>query len=113
MLLICQFHIDSSTGNLANMMGSGKALSAYEAALKVNPYSVVALAGLAAIYKEKEQFPKAVEYYSKSLQIDPNNGQVWREIGHCHLMLDDMQKAYAAYQQALYHLPNPKVRPSQ
>jgi tetratricopeptide (TPR) repeat protein len=24
-------------------------------------------------------------------------------------MLDDLPKAYAAYQQALYHLPNPKV----
>lgn len=26
-------------------------------------------------------------------------------------MQDDLQKAYAAYQQALYLLPNPKVRP--
>ena len=25
-------------------------------------------------------------------------------------MQDDLQKAYAAYQQALYNLPNPKVR---
>src|SRR3546814_13392216 len=24
-------------------------------------------------------------------------------------MMDDLQKAYTAYQQALYHLPNPKV----
>jgi hypothetical protein len=24
-------------------------------------------------------------------------------------MMDDLPKAYAAYQQALYHLPNPKV----
>ena len=29
--------------------------------------------------------------------------------GHCYLMQDDLQKAYAAYQQALYLLPNPKV----
>lgn len=26
-------------------------------------------------------------------------------------MQDDLQKAYTAYQQALYHLPNPKVIP--
>ena len=32
--------------------------------------------------------------------------------GHCYLMQDDLQKAYAAYQQALYFLPNPKVRAS-
>ena len=32
-----------------------------------------------------------------------------RDAGHCYLMQDDLQKAYAAYQQALYLLPNPKV----
>jgi hypothetical protein len=28
-------------------------------------------------------------------------------------MKDDLPKAYTAYQQALYHLPNPKVNPAQ
>lgn len=35
---------------------------------------------------------------------------MWSALGHCYLMQDDLQKAYTAYQQALYHLPNPKVR---
>ncbi len=30
-------------------------------------------------------------------------------LGHCYLMMDDLQQAYSAYQQALYHLPDPKV----
>jgi hypothetical protein len=30
-------------------------------------------------------------------------------VGHCYLMQDDLQKAYSAYQQALFLLPNPKV----
>src|SRR5882757_7749010 len=30
-------------------------------------------------------------------------------LGQCYLMQDDLQKAYTAYQQALYLLPNPKV----
>ncbi len=29
--------------------------------------------------------------------------------GHCYLMMDDLQQAYSAYQQALYHLKDPKV----
>jgi glucose repression mediator protein len=29
--------------------------------------------------------------------------------GHCYLMMDDLQQAYSAYQQALYHLSDPKV----
>jgi glucose repression mediator protein len=31
-------------------------------------------------------------------------------IGHCYLMRDELQRAYSAYQQALYLLPSPKVR---
>ncbi len=38
----------------------------------------------------------------------PENGETWGAMGHCYLMMDDLQKAYTAYQQALYHLPNPK-----
>ena len=30
-------------------------------------------------------------------------------LGHCYLMMDDLQQAYSAYQQALYHLRDPKV----
>jgi glucose repression mediator protein len=33
---------------------------------------------------------------------------VWSSLGHCYLMMDDLQQAYSAYQQALYHLPDPK-----
>jgi hypothetical protein len=29
--------------------------------------------------------------------------------GHCYLMMDNLQEAYTAYQQALYHLNDPKV----
>jgi len=41
--------------------------------------------------------------------LESNNGELWGAAGHCYLMLDDLQKAYAAYQQALYYLSNPKV----
>jgi tetratricopeptide (TPR) repeat protein len=30
-------------------------------------------------------------------------------VGHCYLMMDDLQQAYAAYQNALINLRNPKV----
>lgn len=42
------------------------------------------------------------------LNIVPENGEIWGAMGHCYLMMDELQNAYMAYQQALYHLPNPK-----
>ncbi|CAG8526797.1 3734_t:CDS:2, partial [Cetraspora pellucida] len=50
----------------------------------------------------------AVEYFQRILNIDQANGEIWGALGHCYLMMDDLQKAYSAYQQALFHLPNPK-----
>ncbi|CAG8468023.1 9077_t:CDS:10 [Diversispora eburnea] len=85
-----------------------RAMSAYESALRHNAYSVQALSNIAALCRGREQFPRAVEYFQRILSIDQSNGEIWGALGHCYLMMDDLQKAYSAYQQALYHLPNPK-----
>lgn len=85
-----------------------KALAAYENALKHNPLSVSALTQVAGIARSKEEFGKAIDFYQRTLNISQENGEVWGSLGHCYLMMDDLQKAYTAYQQALYRLPNPK-----
>jgi general transcriptional corepressor CYC8 len=43
------------------------------------------------------------------LNIDGSNGETWAALGHCYLMLDDIGKAFNAYQQALQHMPNAQV----
>jgi tetratricopeptide (TPR) repeat protein len=83
-------------------------MAAYDAALRHNPYSVPALTQIAALYRAREQYPKAIELFHRILAIDQTNGEIWGALGHAFLMMDDLQRAYAAYQQALYHLPNPK-----
>ncbi|KAG0743393.1 hypothetical protein G6F57_009449 [Rhizopus arrhizus] len=96
-------------GNLAEMMSDGeKAMNSYESALRHNPYSVAALTHIASICRGKEQFGKAVEYFKRILALQENNGEAWSALGHCYLMMDNLQEAYQAYQQALYHLQNPK-----
>ncbi|KAK9762843.1 glucose repression mediator protein, partial [Basidiobolus ranarum] len=96
-------------GALAELMlDHDRALNAYEATLRHNPYSISALTQIASLCRSREQFPKAVEYFQRILNIEGNHGDIWGALGHCYLMMDDLQKAYTAYQQALYHLPNPK-----
>ncbi|ORX97319.1 TPR-like protein [Basidiobolus meristosporus CBS 931.73] len=96
-------------GALAELMQEfDRAMNAYEATLRHNPYSIPALTQIASLCRGREQFPKAVEYFQRILNIEQNNGEIWGALGHCYLMMDDLQKAYTAYQQALYHLPNPK-----
>jgi cytochrome c-type biogenesis protein CcmH/NrfG len=64
---------------------------------------------ISTILKHQEQYHKAIDYIQTVLKHDPNNGEVWGSLGHCFLMVDDLQQAYSAYQQALYHLRDPKV----
>lgn len=85
-----------------------RALAAYDSALLHNPYSIPALSAMASVYRSMEHFDLAVEYIQRVLDIDRENGEVWGAMGHCYLMMDELEKAYAAYQQALCHLPNAK-----
>lgn len=96
-------------GSLSEMMGElDGATQAHERAMNFNQWSVPAMLAISCILRSKDQFTAAVEYLRQIIKIEPANGEVWSSLGHCYLMMDDLQQAYSAYQQALYHLPDPK-----
>ena len=98
-----------AAGKLGETMGEyDRAITCFDAALKHSPYSIPVLSSIANIYRSKEMFGKAIEFYQTILNLDQDNGETWGSLGHCYLMMDDLQKAYSAYQQALYHLRDPK-----
>ncbi|KZS90350.1 TPR-like protein [Sistotremastrum niveocremeum HHB9708] len=105
---------DGGAGEVSEQMGNMDfALGAYEHALRHNPRCVQALTQVAGIARIKENYPKAIDFFQRvvSLPGHEGNGEVWSALGHCYLMQDDLQKAYSAYQQALYNLQNPKEDP--
>lgn len=55
--------------------------------------------------------PQAVEYFQQAVAFDDKDGHTWEELAYCYLMINDLQNSYTAYQHALYHIQNPKVRP--
>ncbi|KAH8907104.1 TPR-like protein [Coniochaeta sp. PMI_546] len=96
-------------GSLAEVMGNlPEAMQSYEHALRHNPQSIRAMNAISLVLRTREDFPKAAEYLHQILKIDPNNGEAWGSLGHCYLMMDDLQQAYSAYQSALINLQNPK-----
>jgi glucose repression mediator protein len=91
---------------------------------------------ISCVLRTREEFPKAAEYLQAILKLDNTNGEAWgslgklwpqplekqqqeshrtavrilmRRLGHCYLMMDDLQQAYAAYQSAVVNLNSPKV----
>ncbi|EGS23748.1 uncharacterized protein CTHT_0004500 [Thermochaetoides thermophila DSM 1495] len=96
-------------GQLAELMGNlDDAMGAYERALRHNPQSIPAMTAISCVLRTREEFQKAAEYLQAILRLDETNGEAWGNLGHCFLMMDDLQQAYNAYQNALVHLPSPK-----
>ncbi|KAL2136684.1 hypothetical protein VTI74DRAFT_2095 [Chaetomium olivicolor] len=96
-------------GNLAEQLGNlDDAMASYERALRTNPNSIPAMNAMSVVLRAREDFAKAAEYLNAILKLDERNGDAWGSLGHCYLMMDDLQQAYSAYQTALVHLPNPK-----
>lgn len=80
-------------GQLAEIMNEpDRAIQAYEAALRHNPHSNETLTLVAAVCRAAEQYQKAADYFQRLLKIHDQNGEIWGALGHCYLMMDDLQK---------------------
>ena len=99
-------------GSLANQMSDeDTALQAYQHAIRNNPHSVSALKSCAAIFRTREtreDYLRSVEFLQRALNVESNDGESWGWLGYCYLMVDDVQKAFTAYQQSLYLIPSPQ-----
>ncbi|ODQ67465.1 TPR-like protein [Nadsonia fulvescens var. elongata DSM 6958] len=61
---------------------------------------------IAMSYHKIENFLKAIEYFQNVLNIDAQDGVSWGYLGYCLVMIDDLPKAFSAYQQAFNNLRN-------
>ena len=43
------------------------------------------------------EYQAAVEYYVKLITIDSENGPAWTALGHCYLMVEDLQQSFNSY----------------
>jgi len=64
------------------------------------------LNSMAEFYAGKGDFANAIKYYEDIINADNENGAAWTALGHCYLLTDSLQKAFSAYQRALYYLPD-------
>lgn len=63
------------------MNDQNRALEAFENALRHNPNSVLGLSAVASIWRNRDQFDKAIEYFQRILNIKQDNGEVWGSMG--------------------------------
>lgn len=61
-------------------------------------------------YFDQENYPKAIEYYQKAINIDPNQSTPYNNIGAAYSRMDNYDKAFEYYKKALAIDPNDPVR---
>lgn len=64
-----------------NIKLANQAISSFEEALKMDPNNMTAIASIAQIYYNMNNFDKAKEYQRRRLQIEPNNSEPYYWIG--------------------------------
>jgi len=73
-----------------------------------NQMNVSNLNKLAEYCATNGEYQHAIEYYLQLTNLDPDNGPAWTALGHCYLLIEDLQKSFNAYQHALYSLEDIK-----
>ncbi|MCX6640109.1 MAG: tetratricopeptide repeat protein [bacterium] len=69
-----------------------ESIASFHRTMEFNPKDVEAILNIAGIYLEvKKDYPNAVVYYQKAVELDPNNAGIWQNLGVA-LMRDGDQK---------------------
>jgi len=78
----------------------------YKKILKTNPNYAGVYYNLGIMYKELEEYQKAIGYYEKAIQIDPNHTQAHNNLGMVFKESEELQKAISCFQKAIHIQPN-------
>jgi cytochrome c-type biogenesis protein CcmH/NrfG len=82
------------------------AKEAYERVLSENPDHAKVLQQLGWLFHQQNTSfsnqPTAIQYLTRSLKADSADAQSWYLLGRCYMVEQNYNKAYEAYQQAVY-----------
>lgn len=82
------------------------AKEAYERVLSENPDHAKVLQQLGWLFHQQNTSfsnqPTAIQYLTRSLKADSTDAQSWYLLGRCYMVEQNYNKAYEAYQQAVY-----------
>ena len=62
-------------------------MHAYERALQANPNSTAAMNAIGMLLKGREAFDKALEFFRAIVQMEPQNGEAWGNLGKALLLV--------------------------
>jgi cytochrome c-type biogenesis protein CcmH/NrfG len=71
-----------------------------------NPNDFEAVVNLGNVYYDGEQYPEAIKYYQRALEINPNNPDVRTDLGTAYWYTGDADHAIVEFKKSLKIRPN-------
>lgn len=91
-----------AAGKLAeSQQMTARAISQYQAALKVDPHHTPSIYRLGVIYTQTHQYPAAVEMWKKYVDETKGNATAYSNLAFAHQMAGQLQEAESAYQHGI------------
>lgn len=103
---MADFHTHKSPDKVKADQYLQKAFDDFTIAERLGTKRIAVFEGLGNTYGMRQEFDKALEYYSKALQIAPNNGTVYLNRGITYSILRDHPKAISDYSNAIQFAPS-------
>lgn len=83
-----------------------KMVQGYKDALAKNPNDTKALVGLANMYYDSGQYPKAIDYYEKVVKLEPSNTNAQADLGTSYYYMKEYDKAVTNLSESLKKDPS-------
>lgn len=87
-------------------------IARYESVVAKHPEDREALTQLGLLHESLEEYEKAINFFERCLRVDNKDPDVLASTAYCYLRTEDLAKALATYQRALFLLDNkatPKI----
>jgi len=75
-------------------------------AVNKNPNDFGAVVNLGNVYYDGNQYPEAIKYYQRALEINPSNADVRTDLGTAYWYIGDADRALTEFKKSLKIRPN-------
>lgn len=100
----------SGLGDICLREGNDEeALKFLEELIRTSSNALIALTSAGYIYLKRREYKKAMDYFEKALEIDPQNSYVWHGKANCFRGIRDYSSAIKAWRIALNYGMEPRI----
>ncbi|MCP4228952.1 MAG: tetratricopeptide repeat protein, partial [bacterium] len=78
-----------------------EAIECFDKILEIDPEAIWAIGLTASVFEDQGKYTEAIVYYDKVLEVEQRDEEIWYNVGRCHSLLGDKEKAITNLEKAV------------